>query len=140
MIKPRLVAVLLAATVAGCEKPPPAPPQPRPVRTVTVEHRTEGPLMSLTGQLRANDEASGAVRLDGRMIAPLVGVGDTVAAGQVVARLDPHNQENSLRVAQATLQAAEALLTQARLSFGRQEELLKNGWTPRAKFDDARQA
>jgi len=140
MFKPRLVAALLAATVAGCEKPPPAPPQPRPVRTVTIERHAEGQLMALTGQVRAKDEASLAFRLDGRMIARLANVGDTVAAGQVVARLDPQNQENSLRVAQAVLQAAEAVLTQARLAFGRQEELLKNGWTPRAKFDDAQQA
>src|SRR5688572_27682732 len=96
MHKPLLLALLLTATVAGCEKPPPAPPQPRPVRTVTVEPRTEGQPMSLTGQVRAKDEASVAFRLDGRMIARLVGVGDTVAAGQVVARLDPQHQENSL--------------------------------------------
>jgi len=58
MFKPRLVAALLAATVAGCEKPPPAPPQPRPVRTVTIERHAEGQLMALTGQVRAKDEAS----------------------------------------------------------------------------------
>jgi RND family efflux transporter MFP subunit len=140
MIKSRALVALFAATLAGCEKPPPDPPQPRPVRTVTVERHTEGQLLSLTGQVRAKDEASLAFRLDGRMIARLVSVGDTVVAGQVVARLDPQNQENSLRVSQANLQAAEAALTQARLSFGRQEELLKNGWTPRARFDDAQQA
>ena len=39
-----------------------------------------------------------------------------------------------------TSSAAEAALTQARLTFGRQQELLKNGWTPRAKFDEAQQA
>ena len=31
-------------------------------------------------------------------------------------------------------------LTQARLTFGRQQKLLKDGWTPRAKFDEAQQA
>ena len=75
MFKPRLVAALLAATVAGCEKPPPAPPQPRPVRTVTIERHAEGQLMALTGQVRAKDEASLAFRLDGRMIARLANVG-----------------------------------------------------------------
>jgi multidrug efflux pump subunit AcrA (membrane-fusion protein) len=30
-------------------------------------------------------------------------------------------------------------LAQARLTFSRQQELLKNGWTPRANFDDAEQ-
>jgi RND family efflux transporter MFP subunit len=140
MMKSGVLAALLAAIVAGCDKPPPAPPPPRPVRTVTVERITEGQLLSLIGQVRAKDEASLAFRLDGRMIERLVSVGDTVAEGQVIARLDPQNQQNSLRVAQANLVSAEAALTQTRLTFGRQEELLKNGWTARAKYDEAQQA
>ena len=36
--------------------------------------------------------------------------------------------------------SAQASSTQARLAFGRQQELLKNGWTSRAKFDDAQEA
>jgi multidrug efflux pump subunit AcrA (membrane-fusion protein) len=32
------------------------------------------------------------------------------------------------------------MLTQARLTFGRQQELLRNGWAPRARFDEAQQA
>ena len=63
-----------------------------------------------------------------------------VTAGQVVARLDPQNQQNALRSAQANLPAAQAPLTQARNTFERQQELLKSGCTPRARFDDAQQA
>jgi membrane fusion protein, multidrug efflux system len=133
------LALLIAAGVAGCEKPPAPPPPPRPVRTVTVERHTEGELVSLTGQIRARYEASLAFRIGGGLITRLVDVGDVVAPGQIVARLDSQDEENALRVAQAKLQTAEAALTQARLTFGRQEELLKNGWTPRAKFDDAQQ-
>jgi len=57
----------------------------------------------------------------------------------VVARLDPQIQDNALRSAEANLASLEAVLTQARLTFGRQQELLKNGWTPRANFDEAQQ-
>jgi len=57
-----------------------------------------------------------------------------------VAKLDSQNEENSLRSAQANLASAQATLIQARLTFGRQQELLKGGWTPRAKFDDAQEA
>ena len=32
------------------------------------------------------------------------------------------------------------MLTQARLTFGRQQKLLEDGWTTRAKFDEAQQA
>jgi membrane fusion protein, multidrug efflux system len=140
MYKFLIFAVLTVATVAGCERSPPAPQQARPVRTITVVRQTDGEIVSLTGQVRAKDQANLAFRLDGRMIARLVNVGDVLVPGQVVARLDSHNQENSLRSAQATLSAAEGVLTQARLTFGRQQQLLKDGWTPRAKFDEARQA
>ena len=67
-------------------------------------------------------------------------MGDVLQPGQLIARLDPHNQQNALRSAQANLSAAEAMLTQARLTFGRQQELLRNGWAPRARFDEAQQA
>ena len=132
-------AALIAATVAGCDKQAPPAAQARPVRTVTVERGAEGETVSLTGQVRAKDQVSLAFRLDGRMIERPVNVGDVLKAGQVVARLDPQNQQNALRSAQANLASAEAVLTQARLTFGRQQELLKDGWTPRAKFDEAQQ-
>ena len=67
-------------------------------------------------------------------------MGDALQAGQLVARLDPQDQQNALRSAQANLASAEATLTQTRLAFWRQQELLRDGWTPRARFDDAQQA
>ena len=141
MFKCRIAAaVLIAATVTGCDKPSPPAPQARPVRTVVIARGAEGETVSLTGQVRAKDEASLAFRLDGRMIERPVNVGDVLKAGQVVAKLDPQNQENALRTAQANLASAEAALTQARLTFARQQELLKDGWTPRARFDEAQQA
>ena len=132
--------VLIAAALAGCDKKPPPTPEVRPVRTVTVERSAEGETLSLTGQVRAKDQVSLAFRLDGRMIKRLVNVGDILKAGETVAQLDSQNQRNALLTAQANLAAAEAALTQARLTFGRQQQLVAGGWTPRAKFDEAQQA
>src|SRR5215475_3515672 len=109
MFKCRIgVAVLIVAAcgLAGCERKEASPPEPRPVRTVTVERGAEGEAVSLTGQIRAKDEASLAFRLDGRMIERPVNVGDVLKAGQVVARLDSTNQEQALRSAQANLASA----------------------------------
>ena len=114
-------------------------PEPRPVRTVTVEGGAEGETVSLTGQVRAKDEVSLAFRIDGRMIERPVNVGDVLKGGQVVARLDPQNQQNELRTAQAELSSAQAALKQTHLTFNRQQDLLKDGWTPRARFDEAEQ-
>src|SRR5271166_1488548 len=130
-------AVLIAATLAGCDKKPPPAAQVRPVRTVTVERGAEGETVSLTGQVRAKDQVSLAFRLEGRMLERPVHVGDVLKAGEIVAQLDPQDQQNALRTAQANLGSAEAALTQARLTFGRQQQLLSGGWTPRAKFDEA---
>jgi membrane fusion protein, multidrug efflux system len=135
-----VAAALISATVASCDKPAPTASPVRPVRTTTIEPSTEGETISLTGQVRAKDQVNLAFRLDGRMIARPVNVGDVLTAGQVVARLDPQNQQNALTSAQANLTSAEAALTQAGLTFTRQQDLIKGGWTTRAKFDEAQQA
>jgi len=107
------------------------------VRTITLGQRAGGEIISLTGQVRAKDQASLAFRLDGRMIERLVNVGDVVAGGQIVARLEPQIQQSALRSAEANLSSVEAQRNEARITFWRQQELLKDGWTSRANFDKA---
>lgn len=140
MLRSRVVVTaLFAATLAACGKPAPTAVEPRPVRAVTVERAVDGETVLLTGQVRAKNQVNLAFRLDGRMIQRPVHVGDVLRAGQVVARLDPQNQENSLRSAQAGLASADAVLAQAQIAFRRQQELLRRGLTPRASFDEAQQ-
>lgn len=133
-------AAFLIAGLVGCGDNAPAEPEARFVRTLTVEQSSKGEVFSLTGHIAAKDEVSLAFRVDGQMIERSVRVGEAVSAGQVVARLDPQDQQNALRSAQAEHAAAQAALTQARLTFGRQQKLLAEGWTTRAKFDEAKQA
>jgi len=135
-----LTAALIAATLTGCHENAPPTAQARPVRTVTVERSAEGETVSLTGQIQAKDHVSLAFRLDGRMTERPVHVGDMLAAGQVVARLDPQIQQNTLRSAQANLSSAEAHLTESRLTFERHEKLLKTGATSRDSYDKSQQA
>jgi RND family efflux transporter MFP subunit len=141
MFPARFAAVaLMAVTLASCDKAAPTASPARPVRAITIEHSAEGETVSLTGQVRAKEQVNLAFRLEGRMTERPVNVGDMVTAGQVVARLDLQDQQNALRTAQANLVSAEAALTQARLTFSRQQELIEHGWTTRAKFDEAQQA
>ena len=67
-------------------------------------------------------------------------LGDRVQGGQLIARLEPQNELNALRQAQAGLAAAQGQLTQARNHFDRQQTLLAQGWTTRANYDVATQA
>ena len=133
------IAALIAVILAGCNKTSPPLAEARPVRTITIEHGAEGEIVSLTGHIRPKDQVSLAFRLDGRMIERPVNVGDVLKPGQVVARLDPQIQDNALRSAEANLASMQAVLTQARLTFGRQQQLIKDGWTTRANFDEVQQ-
>ena len=132
---PKIPYAMLAVVVllAGCHEAAPPPPEARPVRTVTVERRAGGGPVSLTGQIRAQEEVSLAFRIDGRIIERRVNVGDRVKAGQLVARLDPLIQQNALRSAQANLSAAQGQLTEARNTFERQQALVNQGFTTRAR-------
>jgi RND family efflux transporter MFP subunit len=141
---PLLAAVAASALVvmlSGCKREvaQEAPP-PRPVRTVVVEKSGLGHTIVLTGQIEAEKEVALAFRIGGRIIERSVDTGDRVKADQVVAKLDPQNELNSLRSARAALSAAKARLEQDSNHFDRQETLLGQGWTTRANFDQAQQA
>jgi membrane fusion protein, multidrug efflux system len=132
--------IVFIAAAPGCRKNEARTPEPRPVRTVAIDHRADGEVASFTGQIRARDQFNIAFRLGGRVLERRANLGDAIAAGQVVARLDSQDQQNALRAAEANLAAAEAVLTEARLTFDRQQALLKGGATPRARFDSAQEA
>lgn len=129
-----------AMALAACNRTEAPPPDVRPVRTVVVERKAQGETLSLTGQIRAQDEVNLAFRLDGRMIERKINVGDKVTPGQIVARLDPQTEQNSLRSAEASFSAAQGQLTQAQNTFQRQQSLLAQGFTTRTQFDQAQQA
>lgn len=133
-------ALAIAALLAACEPAAePAAPEIRPVRVVTVDERAGADTVSLTGTVQAETEVNLAFRIDGRMVERLVNVGDRVDGGQIVARLDPEDEENALRAARADLAAAMGQLVEAQNNYERQETLLRDGWTTRVRYDEARQ-
>ena len=129
-----------ASLAGGCSREAePVVPDIRPVRTVTVEKQDLGETVQLTGQVRARDEASLAFRIGGRMIERLVNLGDRIKAGQTIARLEPLDEQNALRSAQANLNSANGIVTRARNDFERQQTLLRQGHTTRVRSDQAQQ-
>ena len=115
-------------------------PEVRPVRTVTVAKQPAGETVVLTGHIEAENEAALGFRISGRMIERSVNVGDRVQPGQILARLDPQDERNGLRSAQANLSAAQGQLTQARNNFERQRRLQQRGVISKAEFDSAQEA
>jgi RND family efflux transporter MFP subunit len=117
-----------------------APPEVRPVRTVKVVKRATGETVAFTGRIEAENETRLAFRIGGRMIERSANVGDRVEPDQVVAKLDPQDQLNALRAAQAGSAAAQAQLTEAKSEFERQRFLLARNVNSRAQFERAEQA
>jgi RND family efflux transporter MFP subunit len=129
---------LVSLTLAGCvEEEAPAEVDARPVRTITVEERLVGETVTIAGTVESQVQADLGFRIGGRLIERLVNVGDMVTAGQPLARLDPADEENGLRAAEAALAAAEAQLTEAQENFNRQRQLYDRGFLARAGLDRA---
>jgi membrane fusion protein, multidrug efflux system len=133
-----LVLVFLVA-LAGCGKHSAPAPLVRPVQTVLVRYGATGEPVTLSGQIQAQIEANLAFRIGGRLIERRVSIGDTVAPGQVVARIESQDPQNSLRSAQADLAAGQATLVQARNNEERYRTLVTTGVISRAQYDDAQQ-
>src|SRR5262245_16491259 len=117
--------VLLAAPVfvflTACQPDTETPaPQARPVRTVTVVKRDVGETVSYTGRIEAEDEARLAFRIAGRMVQRSVNVGGQVGPGQIVAKLEPHDQLNALRTAEAGVGAAQARVNESETKLAAQ--------------------
>jgi len=136
------MAIAMAAAgatilIAACKPTAEAPPAPevRPVRVMSVEQRAAGDTVALTGNVQAQTEVNLSFRIDGRMIERSVNVGDTVKPRQLIARLDPSNENASLQAARAELAAARAQLVEQRNNYNRQKDLLAQRFISKAAFD-----
>lgn len=138
---PRTTALLALAAVvslSACRRAEEAPaPEIRPVRAMTIERRTVGDSVSLTGRVQAQSEVNQSFRIDGRLIERNVDIGDRVRPGQLLARLDQMNEDSSLQSARAQLAAAQAQGAEARNMFNRMRDLLAENAVSRASFEQS---
>ncbi len=143
---PRLQAVLaiaVALAVAGCAQEKSKTDVVRPVRTIVVD-AAAGDAWTLPGEVRARYETRLAFRLPGQMIERRVEVGQRVAAGDVIARIDSRDANLAESQARAQLAQAESQATLAEADLKRFVELRTRNFISQAEFDrreaQARQA
>jgi membrane fusion protein, multidrug efflux system len=138
----RFIALLVAlAPLAACGKSKaPAARVPFAVTAVTVEPTSYDSDITLTGTVRAQIQSELSFRISGRVIERKAEVGQHVGPDDILARLDPTEQQADLTAAQAGLVGAQATMRQADTAFERQKTLLGNGYATKAAFDLAERA
>ncbi|MFO1146812.1 MAG: efflux RND transporter periplasmic adaptor subunit [Alsobacter sp.] len=139
---PALLAPLaIAALLSACGREEEAGRAAgRPVEVVVVAPTEFADTVQLTGDIQARKDVDLAFRIGGKLAERSVNVGDSVKAGQVVARLDAATERNALDAAKATLAAARGEVATARSAYERQQALWDQGFTTRPRYDQARQA
>ncbi len=109
------------------------------VRTEIVQSRGMQSSVTLTGEVRARFQTDLSFRVSGRVIERMADVGTHVQAGQLLALLDPAEQQADVDAASAALVAAESQLRLANATFERQKSLISSGFTTRPSYDQAQE-
>ncbi|WP_044432945.1 efflux RND transporter periplasmic adaptor subunit [Skermanella aerolata] len=130
-------AIMGTLVLLGCEQPAPPPAESTLVRALAVQMTQFDRTTALTGEIRARRESNLGFRVGGKVTERPVDVGDKVAEGDLLARLDNQDQLNALQAAQSDLAAAQASIEQSRTQAERQRKLLADGYTTRIQYDNA---
>ena len=143
----RVVAVLACAAIGygtwqWCTRV-----RPVQVETAVVTERTAGTqaaVLNASGYVTARRRATVSSKITGKIVEVNVEEGMAVREGQVLARLDDATLKASLSLAEARVEAArrsvqesEVRLAEAKVTLGRQQQLVKEGLATVAEVDAA---
>ncbi|GEO86167.1 MULTISPECIES: efflux RND transporter periplasmic adaptor subunit [Alphaproteobacteria] len=139
MYKMSLFSLLLAAALAGCSAETAEVPKEniRPVKVVEIAPATTTRELSYSGAVRARSETPAGFRVGGKIVERKADIGDRVAAGDVLARLDATDYELSLASARANLVAAERQVETAAFAMNRADQLFKQQVAAKAQLEQA---
>ena len=141
-----LLTLALALLASGCTKHKDADDEEKggtavpEVTTIKVVKGTVADELTVSGNLVAlpNKDAKVAALVPGRIAEVLVNEGDSVKAGQQLARLENAPLKDQEQQAEAALAQAKANNENAKLSAKRNEDLLGRGIAARKEVEDAR--
>ncbi|MGV6395489.1 efflux RND transporter periplasmic adaptor subunit [Pseudomonas caspiana] len=133
----RLLPLLLLGVLSACSKEEPPPEPVRPVVSVQANPVSEETLGRFAGNIEARYQSTLGFRVGGRIAQRHVDVGSEVQKGQLLATLDPTDQQNNVRAAQGDLARIEAQWINAQANARRQQELFDRGVGAQAQLDIA---
>lgn len=130
----------LTALLASCS-PPPAPTEDvRPVRVITVQPAATRVVAELSGEVRPRVETRVGFQVGGRIVSRTAEVGQTVAAGTLLATLDATDLALGATAAAAQRDAARVDRDQQRADIARFEDLRRQGFISAAELERRRAA
>ena len=131
----RILPILILALGVGifvalkATRPAPHPVQPSEriwrIEVTDVRPAAHHPILTLFGQVEAPDRIQAAAPVAGRLLEVRVRDGERVAAGALLARLDPRDLQPRLTRAQADLEKERLKLVHDRQALEQEREILR---------------
>jgi RND family efflux transporter MFP subunit len=134
-----LVSVAFALSLlAGCASDATPGEVVRPVRAMRVGNASDTIGATYSGEIRARREAALGFMVSGRIQQRMVEVGDTVAPGTVLFRLDPTDAVLNANASRSQVASARSQYEQARGDYERFAKLADSQYVSRSELDKAR--
>lgn len=127
--------LLCLALLSACSRHEPAPEPVRAVRSTVIAPATASGSLDYAAEVRARTESRLSFRVGGKITQRAVDLGDTVKAGQVLARLDPQDLRLGEAAAQAAVRAAQVNYDLAAADLKRYRELKAQGFISGAELE-----
>lgn len=132
----RCVLPAMLAAAPGCSrKSAPPPPVIRPVVTMAVPAAGQGARRAFSGAARAAVQTPLSFRVGGEIIHLPARRGQTVKAGELIARLDPRDYELQVKQNEAQLAQSAAQLEQAKAQYQRARQLYETSHISKSELD-----
>lgn len=135
--KASIATVKGGTAVAKAETAPaPAPAMLDRLATLTVNQSEIDDVKSVYATVRSTDRIEARARIGGTVASLTVDEGSEVETGQVIAIVADQKLALKLKALTAQIAGLKSQYANVQKELGRQEELIKRGFTPKAKVDE----
>ena len=126
-------------TISACSEPPAS--QRAPIRAIAWQKVTLEPIKqvrNLPGNIVPAETAPLSFQVGGKIEKIHVKLGDSIRAGQLLAKLDTSNYQLALQAAQGEVKRAQALYSERQAEYLRFQQLLEQQLVSKSQFDNAK--